>query len=222
MLSTADTDVERYLRLFTLLSLDEITTAMETQNRAPSSRHAQHLLAHEFVSLVHGAEAATQARTQHMQLFSTRHRSSTAPSPSESSETETHQPFVLSSLTPDLALPRSSVMSQPFSHVLRLVDLVSSRSEGQRLLESGGVYLGRVMPSGLMFEKMSGGRTDVVREEDLVEGRLLLVRIGKKKVKVVEVVGDQEFTAREDKVVSVREATEKQEEKGNREGSHDR
>lgn len=203
MLSTADADVERYLKLFTLLSLDAITTAMQIQSHGPSARHAQHLLAHEFVSLVHGSEAATRARHQHTQLFGGRRKHSSSSSsdcasiPSNDSlqsESESkvgiNIPSPLASLAPDLTLPRSSVLHQPLAHVLVLAKMASSRGEGQRLLESGGVYRGQQTVSGLDFEKKVGGRAEVVQEEDLVEGKMLVLRTGKKSVKVIQVVED--------------------------------
>ena len=203
MLSTADADVERYLKLFTLLPLDAITTTMQGQNRDPSARHAQHLLAHELVSLVHGAEAAAQARDQHAQVFGGgRSRSATTATGSavvSRAETETESetkraPLMshLASLAHGAAYLRSHVVSQPFAHVLELAELVSSRGEGQRLLDAGGVYLGRETPSGgLAFQKTAGGRGLVVREEHLIGGRMLVLRLGKKHVKVIEVVEDE-------------------------------
>ncbi|MYE70571.1 MAG: tyrosine--tRNA ligase, partial [Gemmatimonadetes bacterium] len=56
----------------------------------------------------------------------------------------------------------------------------ASRSEARRLIRGGGVYLNgaRVAEIGAM-----------VRAEDAIEGRFVIVRVGRKRHLVVEVVG---------------------------------
>jgi tyrosyl-tRNA synthetase len=69
-LRTADNDVERYLKLFTFLSLDEIDLLMGQQRQDESKRLAQHILAKEIVELAHGAAEAEKAETAHKEAFS--------------------------------------------------------------------------------------------------------------------------------------------------------
>jgi tyrosyl-tRNA synthetase len=69
-LRTADNDVERYLKLFTFLSLDEISLLMGEQRQNESKRLAQHVLAKEIVELAHGAQEAKTAETAHKEIFS--------------------------------------------------------------------------------------------------------------------------------------------------------
>lgn len=66
---TADTDVERYLKLFTFLPLDSIKLLMSQQSQDPSKRLAQHILAREIVELAHGAAAAKKAEAAHKDAF---------------------------------------------------------------------------------------------------------------------------------------------------------
>ncbi|KAL1638929.1 tyrosyl-tRNA synthetase [Diplodia intermedia] len=66
---TSDADVERYLKLFTFLPLSTISKVVEEHKLDPSKRIAQHLLAREFLDLVHGSEAAERAALQHQSLF---------------------------------------------------------------------------------------------------------------------------------------------------------
>ncbi|KAL6712571.1 tyrosyl-tRNA synthetase [Coniothyrium glycines] len=68
-LRTADDDVERYLKLFTFLPLNEITLLMTAQRQDESKRLAQHMLAKEVVELVHGASFAKNAETAHKAAF---------------------------------------------------------------------------------------------------------------------------------------------------------
>lgn len=67
---TADTDVERYLKLFTFLPLDQISLLVEQTRKDASKRLAQHVLAKEIVELAHGAAEAKKAETAHKEAFS--------------------------------------------------------------------------------------------------------------------------------------------------------
>ncbi|KAF2741269.1 tyrosyl-tRNA synthetase-like protein [Polyplosphaeria fusca] len=69
-LRTSDDDVERYLKLFTFLSLEHIELVMQHQRIDPSQRVAQHLLAKEIVELAHGAADASKAESAHKESFS--------------------------------------------------------------------------------------------------------------------------------------------------------
>ncbi|KAI9726289.1 MAG: Tyrosine--tRNA ligase, mitochondrial [Chrysothrix sp. TS-e1954] len=65
----ADSNVERYLKLFTFLPLNKIESVVEKHKNDPSKRVAQHTLACEVVELIHGAEAAKNAAAQHEAFF---------------------------------------------------------------------------------------------------------------------------------------------------------
>src|SRR5438876_4811139 len=69
-LNTDDRDVERYLKLFTFLRLDQIATTMEQHALDPGKRGAQRMLAREVTAMVHGEAAAEQATQTSEALFS--------------------------------------------------------------------------------------------------------------------------------------------------------
>jgi tyrosyl-tRNA synthetase len=60
-INTDDRDVERYLKLFTFLPLDEIARTMEEQTGEPGKRAAQRLLARDVTARVHGESAGQEA-----------------------------------------------------------------------------------------------------------------------------------------------------------------
>jgi tyrosyl-tRNA synthetase len=60
-INTDDRDVERYLKLFTFLSLDDIARTTEEHAREPGKRAAQRLLARDVTARVHGEAAAQEA-----------------------------------------------------------------------------------------------------------------------------------------------------------------
>lgn len=217
-----DNAVERYLKMFTFLSLDEIATVMEEQNRDPSKRVAQHTLAAEFVELIHGKDEAEAVAVQHRQLF--RPRSSTAePTPLPKSPSSAPAARVANSpkssfVNPQsgnkyapqvnfanmpsarVTLPRSLIYDQPFSKILWYAGMVASKSEGQRIISNNGAYVGsRAGDTGPMSDDLSFTpiRTwpAAKTKEYVLDGCLLILKLGKWKLKMVNIVGDEEFQA---------------------------
>ncbi len=68
-INTPDTDVYRYLRLFTFLSGDKIDEIERSDLNAPARREGQHILAREVTRLVHGEEAMQSAQAISTALF---------------------------------------------------------------------------------------------------------------------------------------------------------
>jgi tyrosyl-tRNA synthetase len=60
-INTDDRDVERYLKLFTFLPLEEISAVLAEHAREPGKRPAQRLLARDLTERVHGRAAAEEA-----------------------------------------------------------------------------------------------------------------------------------------------------------------
>lgn len=224
LVGTPDTDVEKLLKLLTFLPLETIEKTLVEHNEAPEKRKAQHLLASEFVELVHGPEEAKEVSKQHTALFQNRGKLSlpdlqsfTTPPPQTPAELAAKAPsnkwgLQSSSLhktipptgpnsshaTASLVLPRSLVYDTPLPRVLFHAGLVNTRSEGHRLISNQGAYIGSAPDKmgGLDGELkwtpckiLPGSET----ERFLVEGELLVLRVGKWKVRIVRVVPDEEF-----------------------------
>jgi tyrosyl-tRNA synthetase len=68
-INTDDRDVERYLKLFTFLPLEEISSAMAEHGRDPGKRIAQRLLARDVTGRIHGVDAAEEAVRTSEALF---------------------------------------------------------------------------------------------------------------------------------------------------------
>jgi tyrosyl-tRNA synthetase len=71
-INTDDRDVERYLKLFTFLPLEEISSVMAEQARDPGKRPAQRRLAWDVTERVHGRAAADEAVRASEALFGAR------------------------------------------------------------------------------------------------------------------------------------------------------
>jgi len=220
LVRTPDADVERYLKLFTFLPLPRISEIMEEQNKDPSKRVAQHALAAEFLELVHGPTEADAAAMQHRQLF--RPRDSTGPPtplPAKLNEPPTKSPHVSfwnmaagNDWAPQsnfenmpshrVTLPQSLVINQPFHKILFSAGLVSSRNEGHRLIVNKGASVGyssgRTGPMGDKLEftpikSWDGSET----KKYILEDKALILKVGKWKVKIVEIISDEEFEKRD-------------------------
>jgi tyrosyl-tRNA synthetase len=155
--NTDDRDVERFLLQLTLLDLAEIATVVADHARAPERREAQRVLARAVTELVHGPEAAAEAAGA-SQGFT---RAVVELSAAEWAE--------LAGTVPTLEVGAGDAGSDL---VALLVDLgvLTSRSEGRRLVAQGGLYVNDVA--------VEEGR--VLDADDWRHGRYCMVRRGKK------------------------------------------
>ncbi|PWY93534.1 hypothetical protein BO94DRAFT_532476 [Aspergillus sclerotioniger CBS 115572] len=216
---TPDDTVERYLKMFTFLPIPEIAKIMEEQNKDPSKRVAQHALAAEFVELIHGKVEADAVALQHRQLF--RPRSSTAePSPlplkpsspgnAQSPTAGFDNPQSGNAYAPQtnfanmpkthVTLPHSLVYNQPMHKVLWSAGLVTSKSEGHRVIVNRGAYVGsRPGDSGPMSDDLAFTpvRTWPVEKTEtfILGGNTLFLKLGKWKFKIVKIISDEKFRA---------------------------
>ncbi|KAL9611885.1 MAG: hypothetical protein Q9167_003499 [Letrouitia subvulpina] len=104
-----------------------------------------------------------------------------------------------------VTLPRSLVHNQSMSRIFHSAGLVSSRSEGHRLLSAHGAYVGSKpgiqhgnMPDHVEYTRAQNWDPQKTEEFLLGEGKdLLVLRAGKWRVKVVKVVEDEIFEREE-------------------------
>lgn len=180
LLRSADADVERYLKLFTFVPMTAVSQVMQEHSVDPGKRKAQHLLACEVLTMVHGEETATRTQREHQSMRNPTMMTQTSSERSSGTDGSS------------IRLPTSEVMDQPLARVLHTARLAASRSEATRMVGSGAVYLASVRGEGeadeLQFTQFKDPKA-VVTNQVIVGGKLL-VRIGKWKVKVIEVVDE--------------------------------
>lgn len=220
--------------------MPKIISVMHKHKDDPAKRLAQHTLAAEFIELVHGEEIAKATQKEHKALFDKPTISSllgTAqnpqhPAPRKSNPLATNQnlkkrkdaEFWASSLNKHAVagtqnnapathavLPRSLVYNQSIAKVLYSAGLASSRSEGHRLAQSKGAYIGcrasghQPMGDELSFtpaKLMDPMQTwnNVIRDDEASstmekegEEGLLILRQGKWRIRVCRLVSDEKF-----------------------------
>lgn len=177
LLRTADADVERYLKIFTFVPLEIIARIMHEHAPDPGKRRAQHLLASEVLTLVHSRDIAAQTQKEHSAM---------------------RNPGALTSATNGLAgecskftLPTSEVIGETWAKLIRKAELAKSNSEATRLIAGGGVFVANRSSDHegeAVFERIVDPKAEVA-DHALLDGKLV-VRLGKWKVKVIEVTDD--------------------------------
>jgi tyrosyl-tRNA synthetase len=166
-----DTVLERYLKMFTLLSLPDISSTISRHAIHPELRTAHHLLAKEVVTLIHGPAKASEAELTTRLLFRTEaHHAS--PSAAE----------ILSSFEDRIVvMPRQELVGEMLTKVARRVNAVNTRAEAENAIRGGGLYV------GLENLKVRDVRA-MVEEEWLVGGEVLIMRFGKGRFSIVKAV----------------------------------
>jgi tyrosyl-tRNA synthetase len=146
-----DQDLEDYLKVFTLLSKEEIESVMAEHNPAPQERKAQKRLAREVTVLVHGPEAADFAEKVTEYLIGVR----PVTEADEAALNEVRQALPHLSANPGI----------PVVDALVQTGLAASNSEARRLTQSKAVYV-----NGEPFAK------DHLESSDFKNNRLMLRR----------------------------------------------
>ncbi|KAH9219223.1 hypothetical protein DL95DRAFT_331461 [Leptodontidium sp. 2 PMI_412] len=198
-LRTPDSDVSKYLKLFTFMPIEHIENLVKEHKESPSQRKAQHKLALEFVELIHGPQEAKQAETQHRLIHNSGSSSLDADVGADAKSSITtmnNKPKV------NIKLPRSLIYQKSIGKILYAAGIVASASEGHRLVTLGGAYIGG--PPHSKKQAMNDGYVswspikNWLPEETklyLVHDDLLLFRRAKHLVKIVQVVSDEQYAA---------------------------
>ncbi|KAI5924043.1 tyrosyl-tRNA synthetase [Camillea tinctor] len=212
LMRRADDDMERLLKLFTFFPLSEIQSIMDQHNVNPSARIAQHALAREVVTLVHGAAEAERTQAQHKTLFNKRNPTLAIPSTvnpeSVGQYPEQRGTATLASslgFRTDIKLPRSLIMGSSISRILHAAGLADSISAAHRLVSSQGAYIGGSPGQPASWNKgMSYGELTFTPVKNwfpqetqnfLIDQKILILRRGKHFIRVVEMVSDDEWKA---------------------------
>lgn len=163
-----DADVLKLMRLLTFVDMAEIReyeTMMQHQDYVPNT--AQKRLAEEVTRLVHGQEGLDVAL---------RVTKGAAPGAETALDAA-----MLESIAHDMAshsLSLNDVVGQKVVDLMVKVGLQPSKGEARRLIKNGGVYLNN---QKLLDENFS------VAQNDLIEGRLLLIAAGKKNKVLIKI-----------------------------------
>jgi len=136
--NTEDGDVARFLRLFTVLPLDEINRLAALQGA--EINEAKKVLATEATALVHGRDAAEQAAGTARKTF---------------------EEGALAESLPSIEIPRTELENMGVLTAFVRAGLVASNGEARRQIKGGGL---RVNDDAVADEKMMLGAKDLTPE----------------------------------------------------------
>jgi tyrosyl-tRNA synthetase len=169
LIGIPDADVIKMLKMLTFMPLEEIAElekSMALSSYAPNT--AQKKLAEELTKLIHGEEGLKRA------LMATQ-----GAAPGAQTELSVEVLTEISKEIPHVSLPGSSIEGVRLVDLFVQLGLSSSKSEAQRLIQSGGAYLNN--------QKLEDPHRKAT-SSDLIGGRFILLSAGKKKKGLIEQV----------------------------------
>ena len=172
-INTSDADAERYIKIFTMLSKEEISSLIAQHTEAPHLRILQNKLAEELTLLVHGREELEKAKKASQILFGN--------STSADLRTLDEKTF----LEVFDGVPQAEVSAADIAGGLDMIAIlsaktgfISSNSEARRALKENSISVNK--------EKV--GEDYQIAEKDLVDGKFILLQRGKKNYFIVKKV----------------------------------
>ncbi|KAJ7647297.1 hypothetical protein FB45DRAFT_892983, partial [Roridomyces roridus] len=163
---TADADVERYLKLLTLMSWGEISETMKVHQAEPGQRIAQRRLASELTELVHLKSGLVAAETMTKIMF----------------ETELHDlkaADILSAFDGDPCIhlvDPEEIVGTPVVKLAAKYGLASSVSAARMLVLSRGLYYNNLPVPEVQF---------TLRQLHFIDNRLVILKAGKDKLAIL-------------------------------------
>ncbi|MFD5126103.1 tyrosine--tRNA ligase [Streptomyces sp. NPDC058385] len=165
-LNADDRDVSKFLRIFSFKSREEIEDLERQTEERPQARTAQRALAEELTTLVHGADQCAAVIAASKALFG------------QGDLGELDEATLAAALS---ELPHAKVGALgPVVDLLAEVGLVASKSAARRTVKEGGAYVNNVKVTA---------EDAVPAADELLHGRWLVLRRGKKNLAAIEVVG---------------------------------
>ena len=163
---TDDTDVVTRLRTFTFLTQEEIDALGETVTSRPAAREAQRVLAAELTTLVHGRTATEQVQAASAALFGRGELMALS------------EPMLAAALHEAGAVQVNGELPG-VAAMLHRSGLCPSTSAARRAVVDGGAYVNNTRITDVDWKPTPG---------DLLHGRWLVLRRGKRSIAGVEVI----------------------------------
>ncbi len=161
-----DADVVRLLKVFTFLSLDEISALEKQMAQTPELRPAQRRLADEITRMVHGDSGLRQAQAATDALFGG------ALDGLSAADLD-----AIFADAPSVTLCADEVVNRDIVSVAVAARICPGKGAARRLIDGGGFYLNN---------RRVDDAQSVVSPDAVIEGRMLVLRTGKKNYRLVK------------------------------------
>lgn len=166
-INAADVDVIRYLRWFTFLTQEELAELQQAVDERPHAREAQRRLAQEMTNLVHGKDATHAVELAAQALFG------------RAELTELDEETLAGALSETTIAEIGADDSRTIVDLLVATGLVESKKAARRAVNEGGAYVNNQRITSDEWQPTN---------EDLLHGRWLVLRRGKKNFAGVRIV----------------------------------
>ena len=172
-LNVSDVEAERYIKIFTMLDRQTIESAIAAHKECPEKRELQKLLAKEVTVMVHGEKEYETAVKASQMLF--------GKATTEDLRALDEKTFLaVFDGVPTHAIDRSKLPLGILDALAVETDIFPSKGEARKMIQQNGFSLNK--------EKMN----DIARnltEEDIIDGKYILVQKGKKDYHIIIVNG---------------------------------
>ena len=166
-INAADVDVIRYLRWFTFLTQEELAELQQAVDERPHAREAQRRLAQEMTNLVHGKDATHAVELAAQALFG------------RAELTELDEKTLAGALSETTIAEIGADDPRTIVDLLVASGLVESKKAARRAVNEGGAYVNNQRITSDEWQPTN---------EDLLHGRWLVLRRGKKNFAGVRIV----------------------------------
>jgi len=165
-INVSDEDAEKYIKIFTLLTKEEITEIINKHRKEPHLRYLQNRLAEEITVFVHGAEELEIARKASQILFG---------NATQETLTQIDEKTFLSVFdgVPQFFVEKSELESgvSIISLLAEKTQVFASKGELRRMVQGGGLSINK--------EKIDDTEQSI-NANQLLNGKYLLIQKGKK------------------------------------------
>ena len=172
-LHVSDVEAERYIKIFTMLDRQTIESAIAAHKECPEKRELQKLLAKEVTVMVHGEKEYETAVKASQMLF--------GKATTEDLRALDEKTFLaVFDGVPTHTIDRSKLPLGILDALAVETDIFPSKGEARKMIQQNGFSLNK--------EKMN----DIARnltEEDIIDGKYILVQKGKKDYHIIIVNG---------------------------------
>ena len=171
-LNVADDDAERYIKIFTMLDRETIETLIAEHREDPGQRKLQKVLAREVTVMCHGQAEYDNALAASGMLFGN--------ATSEALRKLDERTFLaVFSGVPTFTVPKADLPCNLLDLLAVKTQVFPSKGEARKMVQGGGVSLNKDKVSDIGYE---------VSEQDILDGKYILVQRGKKNYYILNIV----------------------------------
>lgn len=171
-LNVSDEDAERYIKIFTLLTKEEIEAAIEEHKQDPGQRKLQKLLAKEITIMVHGEQEYENALSASKMLFGNA-------TSDELRKLDERTFLAVFSGVPTFEIQKSDLPCNIIDLLAVKTHVFPSKGECRKMIQGGGVSINKDKVADVEYE---------VSEKDIVDGKYILAQRGKKNYNLIKII----------------------------------